>query len=86
MIGYIQKLKINNPELKYVFFAFSGHGQNRDGEDIVYPFKNLDDFLPVSEIEKEIKKLDVALTLSIGEKTYDEYEAYKKENDIDPDK
>lgn len=65
VIGYIQKLKINNPELKYVFFAFSGHGQNRDGEDIVYPFKNLDDFLPVSEIEKEIKKLDISATVII---------------------
>ena len=30
------------------------------------------------EIIREIKKLDVALTLSIGEKTYDEYKAYKK--------
>jgi biotin synthase len=30
------------------------------------------------EIINEIKKLDVALTLSIGEKTYDEYRAFKK--------
>ena len=30
------------------------------------------------EIIKEIKKFDVALTLSIGEKTYDEYKAFKK--------
>ncbi len=29
------------------------------------------------EIIREIKKLDVALTLSIGEKTFDEYKAYK---------
>lgn len=29
-------------------------------------------------IIKEIKKLDVALTLSIGEKTYDEYKAFKE--------
>lgn len=29
------------------------------------------------EIIEEIKKLDLALTLSIGEKTYDEYKAYK---------
>ena len=29
------------------------------------------------KIIKEIKKLDVALTLSIGEKTYDEYKAFK---------
>lgn len=29
------------------------------------------------EIIREIKKLDVALTLSIGEKTYDEYKAFK---------
>ncbi len=31
------------------------------------------------EIIREIKKLDVALTLSIGEKSYEEYSAYKKE-------
>lgn len=30
------------------------------------------------EIIRGIKKLDVALTLSIGEKTYDEYKAYKE--------
>ncbi|AOR22503.1 [FeFe] hydrogenase H-cluster radical SAM maturase HydE [Clostridium taeniosporum] len=30
------------------------------------------------EIIKEIKKLDVALTLSLGEKTYDEYKAFKE--------
>ena len=30
------------------------------------------------EIIKEIKKFDVALTLSIGEKTYDEYKEFKK--------
>lgn len=30
------------------------------------------------EIIREIKKLDVALTLSIGEKTYEEYKAYKE--------
>ncbi len=30
------------------------------------------------EIIKDIKKLDVALTLSIGEKTYEEYKAYKE--------
>ncbi len=29
------------------------------------------------DIIKEIKKFDVALTLSLGEKTYDEYRAYK---------
>lgn len=30
------------------------------------------------KIIKEIKKLDVALTLSLGEKTYDEYKAFKE--------
>lgn len=30
------------------------------------------------EIIKEIKKLDVALTLSIGERTYEEYKAFKE--------
>ena len=29
------------------------------------------------EVIEEIKKLDMALTLSIGEKTYEEYRAYK---------
>ncbi len=40
-----------------------------------------DDFFDTDkmcEIICEIKKLDVALTLSIGEKTYDEYRAFKK--------
>ena len=40
-----------------------------------------DDFYSVDkmvQIIKEIKKLDVALTLSIGEKTFDEYKEYKK--------
>ena len=32
----------------------------------------------VCKIIREIKKFDVALTLSIGEKTYDEYKAYKQ--------
>ena len=39
-----------------------------------------DDFYSVdkmTEIIKEIKKFDVALTLSIGEKTYDEYKRFK---------
>ena len=31
----------------------------------------------LTEIIREVKKLDVALTLSIGEKTFEEYEAYK---------
>ena len=34
-------------------------------------------FLINSKIISEIKKLDVALTLSIGEKSYEEYKAYK---------
>lgn len=32
----------------------------------------------IIEIIKDIKKLDVALTLSIGEKSYDEYKEFKK--------
>ena len=43
----------------------------QSGEDTYY------DTDKMCEIIKEIKKLDVALTLSIGEKTYDEYKAYK---------
>lgn len=44
----------------------------QSGEDDYY------DTDKMCEIIREIKKLDVALTLSIGEKTYDEYKAYKK--------
>ena len=44
----------------------------QSGEDDYY---NTD---RMCEIIKEIRKLDVALTLSIGEKTYDEYKAFKK--------
>jgi len=44
----------------------------QSGEDDFYDTDKL------VEIIREIKKNDVALTLSIGEKTYDEYEAYKK--------
>lgn len=44
----------------------------QSGEDSYF---NID---RMTEIIKEIKKLDVAITLSIGEKTFEEYEAYKK--------
>ena len=44
----------------------------QSGEDDYY------DSDKMCEIIREIKNLDVALTLSIGEKTYDEYKAYKK--------
>lgn len=44
----------------------------QSGEDIYF------DTDKMIEIIKEIKKLDVALTLSIGEKSYDEYKAFKK--------
>lgn len=43
----------------------------QSGEDIFY------DTDKMCEIIREIKKNDVALTLSIGEKTYEEYKAYK---------
>ena len=43
----------------------------QSGEDDYY------DTDKMVEIIREIKKFDVALTLSIGEKTYDEYKAYK---------
>ena len=43
----------------------------QSGEDDYY------DTDKMVEIIREIKKLDVALTLSIGEKTYDEYKAFK---------
>lgn len=43
----------------------------QSGEDAFFNKEILTDLI------KEIKKLDVALTLSIGEKTYEEYEAYK---------
>ena len=44
----------------------------QSGEDDYY------DTDKMCEIIKEIKKFDVALTLSIGEKTYDEYKAFKE--------
>jgi biotin synthase len=44
----------------------------QSGEDNYY------DTDKMCEIIREIKKYDVALTLSIGEKTYDEYKEYKK--------
>lgn len=44
----------------------------QSGEDNFY------DCEKIVEIIREIKKFDCALTLSIGEKTYEEYEAYKK--------
>lgn len=44
----------------------------QSGEDDYY------DTDKMCEIIREIKKLDVALTLSIGEKTYDEYKAFKE--------
>lgn len=43
----------------------------QSGEDDFY------DTDKMVEIIREIKELDVALTLSIGEKTYDEYKAFK---------
>ena len=44
----------------------------QSGEDDYY------DTDKIVEIIREIKKFDVALTLSIGEKTYDEYKAFKE--------
>lgn len=44
----------------------------QSGED---PYYTID---KMKYIISEIKKLDVAITLSIGEKTYDEYKAYKE--------
>ena len=43
----------------------------QSGEDLYYTPEKM------SYIIKEIKKLDVALTLSIGEKSFEEYKAYK---------
>lgn len=44
----------------------------QSGED---PFFNVD---KMKHIISEVKKFDLAITLSIGEKTFEEYEAYKK--------
>ncbi|MDR3112145.1 MAG: [FeFe] hydrogenase H-cluster radical SAM maturase HydE [Elusimicrobiota bacterium] len=44
----------------------------QSGEDAYYSVEKL------AFIISEIKKLDIALTLSIGEKTYEEYKAYKE--------
>ncbi len=43
----------------------------QSGEDVFFSNKTL------CKIIEEIKKLDVALTLSIGEKTYEEYKSFK---------
>ena len=43
----------------------------QSGEDLTYSIDKM------QEIISEIKKLDFALTLSLGEKTYEEYKAYK---------
>ena len=43
----------------------------QSGEDDYYTKERM------TEIIKEIKKLDVALTLSLGEKSFEEYKAYK---------
>ncbi len=61
-----------------LFFAKDAHRMGyrtvvlQSGEDDYY---NID---RMCEIIKEIKNLDIALTLSIGEKSYDEYKEYKK--------
>lgn len=44
----------------------------QSGEDPYYTIEKM------QHIISEIKKFDVAITLSIGEKTFEEYEAYKK--------
>ena len=44
----------------------------QSGEDMYYS-KNV-----MCEIIKEVKKLDVAITLSIGERDYEEYQAFKE--------
>jgi biotin synthase len=44
----------------------------QSGEDLYYTADK------ISEIISEIKKFDVAITLSIGEKTFEEYKAYRK--------
>ncbi|MCA6085818.1 [FeFe] hydrogenase H-cluster radical SAM maturase HydE [Candidatus Endomicrobiellum agilis] len=44
----------------------------QSGEDLYYTIDKM------SKIISEIKKFDVAITLSIGEKTFEEYKAYRK--------
>ncbi|MDR1418666.1 MAG: [FeFe] hydrogenase H-cluster radical SAM maturase HydE [Endomicrobium sp.] len=44
----------------------------QSGEDIYYTVKKM------AYIISEIKKLDIAITLSVGEKTFNEYKAYKQ--------
>lgn len=72
----IERYRIEKEEiLSYVNNAVSMGYQTivlQSGEDDFYSVDKM------CEIIKEIKKYDVALTLSIGEKTYEEYKAYKE--------
>ena len=71
----IERYRILKEEL--IFFAKKAIDMGyrtlvlQSGEDEYY------DTDKMVEIIREIKKFDVALTLSIGEKTYDEYKAFK---------
>lgn len=63
VISCIQGLR--NAHLDYLFFVFSGHGQNTSCGDVVFPFSNMTDFLPVSAIIDEIKNLNIDATIII---------------------
>lgn len=63
VINYIRNLKVNDPELGYVFFAFSGHGQKMLCGDAIFTSNDLNDFLPVSNIKQEIENLKIPATI-----------------------
>lgn len=65
VIDYIRNLKVVYPKLDYVFLAYSGHGQNGTSGDVIFPFTNLTDILPISNIKDEIELLDVKATIII---------------------
>lgn len=72
----IDRYRLTKEEiLNYVSFAVEKLGYKtivlQSGEDSYFDSDRM------CEIIREIKKLKVALTLSIGEKTYEEYRAYK---------
>ncbi len=72
----IERYRISKDEI--LFFVKDAR---RMGYKTVVLQSGEDDYYDVDrmcELIKEIKKYDIALTLSVGEKSYDEYKEYKK--------
>lgn len=72
----IRRYRLNENEIIDLVKNASEQGYKtivlQSGEDLYYNVEKM------TYIISEIKKFDVALTLSVGEKTYEEYEEYKK--------